>query len=217
GRDPGKVEDLTQPRVPYELLPKTLDEVIRVMYQDNPALRSSKLDADILRQTIRQTRADELFPSINAIAETKRKEDVGGTIGKATEQLFKVELTYSLNLGLTEFNTIRAARKDHLAATDRYIDARDSFEEQARNSWSDFERDRLNAEFLKNQASIAAEFLELARRERQLGKRSLIDVLAGETALINANSDATAVETDVMLDVFRLLNIMGQLEADVIK
>ena len=48
-------------------------------------------------------------------------------------------------------------------------------------------------------------------------RKSLIDVLAGETALINANSDATAVETDVMLDLFRLLNIMGQLEADVVK
>ena len=217
GKDPGKVEDLIEPRMPFELLPKSLDEVIRVMNQDNPALRAVQLDADILRQTIRQTRADELFPSINAIAEAKRKEDVGGTIGKANERLIKVELTYSLNLGLTELNTIRAARKDHLAATDRYIDARDSFEEQARNTWSNLERDQLNTEFLKNQASIAAEFLELARRERQLGKRSLIDVLAGETALINANSDATAVETDVMLDVFRMLNIMGLLEADVIK
>ena len=95
------------------------------------------------------------------------------------------------------------------------VDA-DTFEQQARNTWSNLERDRLNAEFLKNQANIAAEFLELARRERQLGERSLIDVLAGETALINANSDATAVETDVLLNVFRLLNIMGKLEAGVV-
>jgi adhesin transport system outer membrane protein len=217
GKDPGKIEKLKQPRMPYELLPKTLDEVIRVMHQDNPALRASMLEADIMRQTLRQTRADELFPSINAVAEAKRKEDVGGTLGKSNEQLFKVEMTYSLNLGLTEFNTIRAARKDLLAATDRYIDARDSFEERARNTWSNFERNRLNAEFLKNQASISAEFLELARRERQLGNRSLIDVLAGETALINANSDATAAETDVMLDVFRLLNIMGQLEVNIVE
>ncbi len=88
------------------------------------------------RETVDQTRADELFPTLKAIAETKRKHDVGGTLGRSTEQLFKVELSYSLNLGLTELNTIRAA---------------------------------------------------------------------------------TAAETDVMLDVFRILNIMGQLEADVVK
>ena len=39
---------------------------------------------------------------------------------------------------------------------------------------------------------IAAEFLELARKERQLGNRTLLDVLTGEAALINANSAAAS-------------------------
>lgn len=216
-KDPGKLADLREPRVPFELLPKSLDELVKLMHENNPTLQSARLDADVLRETISQVRADEFFPTLNAIAEEKRKEDISGTIGNENEQLFKVELSYSLNLGLTSRNTLRAARGDHLATLNRYIDARDSFEQQARDQWSNLERDRSNAEFLKNQANIAAEFLELARRERQLGKRSLIDVLAGETALINANSDATSAETDVSLDVFRLINLMGKLEPDVVK
>lgn len=216
-KDPGKLADLREPRVPFELLPKSLDELVKILLENNPTLQSARLDADVLRETISQVRADEFFPTLNAIAEEKRKEDISGTIGNENEQLFKVELNYSLNLGLTSRNTLRAARGDHLASLNRYIDARDSFEQQARDQWSNLERDRSNAEFLKNQANIAAEFLELARRERQLGKRSLIDVLAGETALINANSDATSAETDVALDVFRLINLMGKLEPDVVK
>ncbi|MBI2977631.1 MAG: TolC family protein [Rhodospirillales bacterium] len=216
-REPGKVDDMKDPRVPFELVPKTLDEVIQIVHESNPGLKAARLDADILRETISQVRADEFFPTLNATAEQKRKQDVGGTLGNENEQLFKVELTYSLSLGLTERNTLRAAKGDHLASTNRYIDNRDAIERATRDQWSNLERDRLNAEFLKNQANIAAEFLELARRERQLGKRSLIDVLAGETALINANADATAAETDVALDVFRLINLMGQLEPEVIK
>ena len=215
--DPGKVEDMREPRVPFELLPKSAEELVRIMLEGNPGLRAAKTDADILFETVTQTQADEFFPTINATASEKRKSDVGGTLGNENEQLFKVELSYSLNLGMTAVNTLRAARGDHLASTNRYIDAKDSVEQQARNLWSNLERDKLNADFLKNQANIAAEFLELARRERQLGKRSLIDVLAGETALINANSDATAAEVDVTLDVFRLLNVMGRLEADLLK
>ncbi|MGH6663127.1 MAG: TolC family protein, partial [Rhodospirillales bacterium] len=211
-REPGKVEDMKDPRVPFETLPKSLDEAIKIVHESNPGLRAARLDADILRETISQVRADEFFPTLNATAEQKRKQDVGGTLGNENEQLFKIELTYSLSLGLTERNTLRAAKGDHLASTNRYIDARDAIERATRDQWSNLERDRLNAEFLKNQANIAAEFLELARRERQLGKRSMIDVLAGETALINANADATAAETDVALDVFRLMNLMGQLE-----
>ena len=216
-KDPGKVEDLKEPRVPFERLPKMLDGLIQAMLDGNPGLKLSKLDADIAREAVLQTRADEFFPTLDAIAETKRNEDFSGTKGNETEQIIKFELNYSLNLGLTERNTLEASKQDHRASTERYIDARDSFEQQARDLWSNFERDQLNAEFLKNQANIAAEFLELARRERQLGNRSLIDVLAGETALINANSDATSTETDVMLDVFRIINIIGQLEADIIK
>lgn len=216
-KDPGKIEDMRESRVPFEMLPKSLDDMIRAMHENNPGLRASKIDADILFETVTQTKADEFFPTINATASEKRKSDVGGTLGNENEQLFKVELSYSLNLGMTAVNTLRAARGDHLASTNRYIDARDAFEQQVRNQWSNLDRDRLNADFLKNQANIAGEFLELARRERQLGKRSLIDVLAGETALINANSDAAAAETDVALDVYRLINLMGKLEADLLK
>ena len=216
-KPPGKIADLEDPPTPFELVPNSLDNLILLMLQNNPGLKASKLDADILQQTVFKTRADEFFPSLNATAETKRKQDVGGTIGRSTEQLFKVEMTYSLDLGLTQRNTLRAATLDLSASTERYIDARDSFEQQARDLWSNFERDKLNAEFLKNQANIAAEFLELARRERQLGNRSLIDVLAGETALINASSDAAATETDIKLDVYRILNLMGSLEPDIFK
>ena len=76
---------------------------------------------------------------------------------------------------------------------------------------------RDNAEQLHNQADIAAEFLELARKERQLGNRSLLDVLAGETALINASSDAASADTDVTIVAFTLLSVMGKLSPNVVE
>ena len=69
---------------------------------------------------------------------------------------------------------------------------------------------------MRNLADIAAEFLELARKERQLGKRSLIDVLAGETNLINSQSDAASAESDVIIASISLLSVMGQLGAEVV-
>ena len=80
-----------------------------------------------------------------------------------------------------------------------------------RNAWDGLMTAKDNAQFLGNQADIAAEFLELARKERQLGNRSLLDVLTGETALINANSDAVSAQTDVALGTYTLLSAMGRL------
>ena len=88
---------------------------------------------------------------------------------------------------------------------------------QARNAWQQLITAKANAEFLNNQANIAGEFLELARKERQVGRRELIDVLAGETALINASSDAAQAEAAVITAAYSLLNAMGRLELDVIK
>ena len=50
----------------------------------------------------------------------------------------------------------------------------------------------------------------MVRKERQLGNRQLQDVLQGETALINANSSATAAETDIAIGVYELA-AMGRL------
>jgi hypothetical protein len=43
-----------------------------------------------------------------------------------------------------------------------------------------------------------------------------MDVLSGETALINANSDATSTETDLKLAAFRILNLIGLLDAKIL-
>ncbi|MEK9754532.1 MAG: TolC family protein, partial [Rhodospirillaceae bacterium] len=88
--------------------------------------------------------------------------------------------------------------------------------EQARNAWDNLQTFQARASQLHNQANIAAEFLELARRERQLGNRSLIDVLSGETALINASSDAAAADTDVAIAVFTLLSVLGRLDPSIV-
>ena len=42
-------------------------------------------------------------------------------------------------------------------------------------------------------------------------------MLAGETALINSNSDAVSAETDVVLAVYNLVSVMGFLELDVVE
>ena len=96
------------------------------------------------------------------------------------------------------------------------VGLQDQIEEQARHAWSNLQTARENAALLRNQANISAEFLELARKERQLGKRSLIDVLSGETNLINAQSDAASAESDVVIAGLTLLSVMGQLGAEVV-
>ncbi len=212
GHDPGLIDDMSVPATPFVMLPAGIDDAVQIAFEENPGLEAAATDIQIARSDVEQTRADEFFPRIDASATKTLEKDADGTVGENNETLFLVELTYDFGLGFTANNTLEAAKQARIASDNRYIDARDLVEEQVRNAWDNLETARVNAGHLNNQADIAAEFLELARKERSLGNRSLIDVLTGETALINANSDATSAETDVAIAVYSLLTAMGRLE-----
>ena len=214
--DAGPVAEMQKPVLPVDLLPATVEEAVSVAFQQNPQLRVMALASDIARETIVTTRSAGFAPRIDAVGELLFKEDEGGTLGHQNEQLAKVQLTWPFNLGFTAVNSVRAARSDFVATQERFADVRDLVEEQTRNAWENLRTARENAELLLNQANIAAEFLELARKERQLGRRSLLDVLAAETTLVNASSDAASAEIDVSVALFSLLTAMGNFDQEVL-
>ncbi len=217
GRKPDSIEALAPVPYPAAFLPLSLTQATDIALETNPSLKNAILDADIAKEDVRIARADNFAPKIEASAERKLKKNVGGTIGPKQESLAKVEMTFDFNLGFTAVNTLRASESDLSASTYTAADTRRSIEEQVSNAWQQLETAKQTASHLNNQANIAAAFLELARNERQLGRRSLIDVLSGETNLINAKSDALSAETDVLLAAYGLLAATGQLEYDVVK
>lgn len=217
GRMPDDLAALGEVPYPAAYIPTSLTQAVDVALETNPALKNAILAADIAIEDVRIARADNFFPRIEASGERKFKKNVGGTIGSEQETLAKVEMTLDFNLGFTAINTLKASKSDLSASTFTAADTRRNIEEQVRNAWQQLDTARRTASHLNNQANIAAAFLELARNERQLGRRSLIDVLSGETNLINSKSDALSAETDVIIAAYGLLAATGQLDYDVIK
>lgn len=216
GADPGNLNSMVRPKLPLDLLPQTVNEGVGIAVRENPQLTAAESGALVTRENLK-TAASLFLPRIDAIAQSVYKEDSGGAVGHQQEMVGKLTLSFPFNLGFTAMNTLNAAENDTSAVDQRLIEARRVVEEQVRNSWQNMLTARENSRLLRNQANIAAEFLELARKERQLGNRSLLDVLAGETALINANSDATSAETDVAIATYTLLQAMGRLKLDTIR
>jgi outer membrane protein, adhesin transport system len=217
GVQPEKVASLKKPRVPLDLLPDSMEAAVDMALKSSKQLEVTQIVSDVARAQTRKARADGLFPVLNLIGENKLKKDNGGTEGFKGEQIIRLEATYSFNLWGSSLNTIEASKHAYLASSSRVMDAKNIVAEQVRASWQQLQTSRENAQFLRNQANIASEFLELARKERRLGRRSLIDVLAGETALINASSDAASAESSISTAAFTLLGVMGTLNLDAIQ
>ncbi|MBF0296148.1 MAG: TolC family protein [Magnetococcales bacterium] len=212
-REAPEVLKLTPPDESFlSALPKTMGDAVVAGVKNNPQLNQLLKLTDMLEAQKRSVARNNFMPTIQGVVERKFKDKVDGVDEFEMETLGKVELTYTLGLALPGVHGIRAATQDLEAAKSRYDDTRRTIEEQARVAWHNFNTAKANAELLNNQANLAEKFLELAREERKMDKRTLLDILSGETALINARSDAAAADHDVIIAAFTLLQTMGALE-----
>jgi adhesin transport system outer membrane protein len=149
--------------------------------------------------------------------ERKYKRDIGGDTGKAREDTIKLQANFSLNLGFSSLNSLKLAKYNYAAISSGLQDASALIEENARNSYDQYQAVLQNSKILQNQANISSEFLKLARKERKLGKRSLIDVLSGETAEINAKSDAESANSQLIISAYSILSVIGILKLEAVK
>ena len=217
GYAPGNLSDIPEIDIPLYRLPQTKEDCVTLALMNNFQIQTLRSGEEVAKASMRQTRATEFRPDLNFVVDSKFKSNVSGIADDTNEWVAKLEMKYNFNVGGAAINNYNASQKNYIAASNQLQDATNIIEEQAKNTFEQFQVTQENAQFLQNQANIAGEFLALARQERQLGRRSLIDVLSGETAEINALSDAEAAKTQVAVNAYTLLFILGELTIDSVK
>lgn len=196
-------------------LPQSIEETVENTMKNNPSLVAARITEDIGKEAINTARSS-LFPTIKGILSHSEKQDFGGIVGFKRESSAKIDFSYPLNLSFSEYAGKDAAVESYLATSTRIRDQENMIKQMVRTTWDGLDTAQKNAEFLTNQARISGEFLELARKERKAGNRTLLDVLGGETALINAQADAIAAKIEVLINSYTLLSLMGGLTLDTI-
>jgi TolC family type I secretion outer membrane protein len=205
--------DFIVPEAPRAILPDNLNEAVQQAHQLNPRLLVAQLEIDRVSEDERINRS-RYYPKISAFAEGIRREDYLGFEGVREEAIIGLELTYNLYNGGSDLARVEAATRRIVETRDNYSEKKKLVEEEVANAWQELLTAKERFTFLKDQADIVGEFLEFARRERKLGKRSLLDVLAGEADFLNAQSNAVAAGIDIEVATYRLFYAMGGLDID---
>lgn len=211
--DKVEIKELKKVRVPYGMLPKNLKSAIETAKKNSISLKLSEITVELAKQTIR-TKKSAFAPALNASYDYKAVKDNAGIQGLKDTFSSKIELTYPLVNGGKDIAGLRQSFNSLSAAEKRHTDATHGIVEQVRNAWQNLATSRATAGFLRNQANISGEFLELARKERKLGTRTLLDVLAGETSFITSISSAIQAEAARDLAAYNLFFAMGLLTLD---
>ncbi len=217
GYEPPDRSALPALTLPLSRIPTSKDECVKLALENNFQIRSLRSAEEVARTSVKQTVADQFRPSLNFIVDSKVKNNISGIRGSTNEWIAKLEMKYTFNVGGSSLNSLNSSEYNLSASSNQLQDATNLVEEQAKNTFEQYEIAQQNAAFLDNQANIASEFLSLAREERRLGTRSLIDVLSGETAEINALSDAEGAKSQVAIAAYTLLFILGELDVEAVE
>jgi outer membrane protein TolC len=194
-----------------KMVPATLEEAHAIALANNQQIQIGAHRSEALRQRIDSVRAKEFLPRLQLVGEAGRRENIDGQSGVVNDRKLMLQLQYNLNGGLAGQSAVTAAVKELAASQAREDDARALVLEQVSIAWRNLMVARSNRTILSNQVNIASKFLEMASAERQLGRRSLLDILTAEMSLINAQSDLTTTEADLAIAGLTVLQGIGRL------
>ena len=212
GRYPVSAAALVRPALPTDVLPENQEEAVKQAMEVNPSLSNARKDLNIEREAVREELANSLLPKLEFIHDYKRKSNIAGTTGIKTENFSKVQFTWDLDLGFAGRHKVEAAKFGVAKANSDLTDVERNVTLQVKNAWQSFNIAKRAKVHLDQQVSAASQFLELARKEQQAGKRSLLDVLNGETVLMNAQAEATSADADILLSAYNLILVMGRVD-----
>lgn len=209
-----EVARFRKPSLPMQAIPADLETAIEIAMEQNPQILLATQNVMIAQSDVKLADSG-FYPILQLVGSASRRENDVAVAGVRHELAGLFRVTYNLYRGGADTAAYEAATDNLAAARKQLADLRDRTEEQVRTAWQNLETQRENARYLEIQSDILWEFLTLARKERRLGNRSLLDVLVGEVNYINARSSAVTAETDTLLAAYQLLFAMGRLTHEV--
>jgi TolC family type I secretion outer membrane protein len=194
-------------------VPTSLEAALAEADQASLQVRIGKFRSEALAARTESIRAREFMPRLQVIAEMRRATGYDGVKGTVADDRAQVQINLPFNLGMAGNSAIRGAQREVLASQARETETRNLVREQVAIAWRNLVTARDNRANLDNQVRLAQEFLNIAREERKVGKRSLLDVLSAETNLLNAQSDMVSTEFDILSASYTLLQAVGRLDS----
>ena len=206
---------LREPAPPLRSIPGNLEEVVANAIADRPSVVQAAFLEKVSQQTIRKL-TGQLLPQLSLNAQLSATEDPS----PQTEETRTASVTGKVSLPIYEAGEVRAQirqqKENRQALLENVEQAREQAQSDATSAWAQLQASR--AQLLANQTQVDAAntALEGVRAELQVGQRTEIDVLNSQQTLNNAQVTLIATKRDIVVNSYRLLQVMGRLSVDML-
>ncbi len=189
-------------------VPGAAEDSGKIAIQKNPRIQSAMFAVTMAKEAAARNHA-RMRPKLAVFVQAQRRMNDAGIPGFQSDLSAGIRLTANLYRGGADSAAIEKASRELEAVQSRAESVRYRVAEEARQAWSAQRTATRVVASLRQQVQDLEEFLRLAHRERKLGTRSLLDVLSGEIAVMNARSALVAAQIDQQINTYRLVTAMG--------
>jgi adhesin transport system outer membrane protein len=196
-------------------IPDNLDTAVSRALANSLLIKNARLNVSIAEHQISIARGQRLG-ALDAVLSVRTRENIEGSESSIFDYSAKIEYNLSTKVPSFGGHASQAAALQLEAARKLEASSKRDVVLSVRQAWADFQTSQEVAEIETHRALIAEEFLHLARRERELNRRSLLEVLSGETNLYAARIQSISADADKVIASYSLLQSMGLLRPGVI-
>ena len=206
GHAPG---ELLETESNAHLLPATLEEATHIALDNHPRLKSADADIDAAQEQLHASRA-LFFPRVHLEIKGSENENIDGIDGTTRDTEVMLRARYNFTGGKD-----MARRQETVVELEQAREIRERTRRQViesiQLSWNSWQTAGTQLEFFKVHMDASKQALESYRKQFNIGKRSLLDLLDQENEVFQANINYVKGLNDVDFANYRILAGTGKL------
>ncbi len=193
-----------------ELLSRSRSEATSVALKENPSLKAALADVDAAAAAARAARAGYM-PKIFLEVRADKDRNLSGVKGASNISALMLMAQWNLYRGGADEAREKALVERRFAAQDTALDSRRAVEAGVALSLQSAATSQERLVHLKEYVTESELTLHSYRAQRELGRRSLLDVLNAESELFTARSNLEEARIDTILDHYYVQASQGRL------
>ncbi len=209
---PPKLDKMTDPVPPVELIPSKLKKAIEIAIAENPTISNSTISVEVARENKKKV-LSEYAPIVDMVGKWNYEKHNSAVLGTRRDYSVVVQSTWDLFTGFSSNASQTQAALDYGASRNNLEFATRKIIEQTRLAWQSLLTSKRRLELLGNAVNIASEVFISRKKLREAGKETVINVLDAENEVSNARINFISASYDERVAIYQLLQAMGRLDA----
>ncbi|MBF0445784.1 MAG: TolC family outer membrane protein [Magnetococcales bacterium] len=203
-------ENLTRPVLKYTLLPKSLEQALKIALERHPSLISSKSDLEAAYAEKQISKAS-LWPDLTLDLSATNTNNVSGSKSYTKSASAMLNFSYNIFRGGADSAKNRETSSNISKIQEKSEETQRNIKEAVESAWHTLKSSRKRIKHIERHVSVAKIVAKSYHDQFNIGSRSLVEVLDSESELHTAKKSLIIEHFQLMRSTMQLLSSMGVL------